>query len=86
MAYHKIPKHNQTLRSTRIYCTYCRQNQNWKPKPQESARAFETDIINIRDGSGDQFRGSRTNWGCDTCNIPLCKIGDCWGLWHGRFN
>ena len=89
MTYSETLEHNQILRPTRAYCAYCRKNQNWKPKHQGRARAFGTDITNIRDssrgGSGYHW-GSKTQWGCNACNISLCKIGDCWRLWHGRFN
>jgi len=92
MIYHKAPEHNQVLRPTRAYCAYCRNNQlNWQPKIHRQ-RVFGADITNIGDGSrggsgGEvRFRGSKTNWGCDACNVPLCKIGDCWHRWHGRFN
>ena len=92
MTYGEAPEHNQVLRPTRAYYAYCRKNQNWKPKYQQQ-RSFGTEIINIGGGSGGgsgdcggQFRGSRTKWGCVKCNIPLCKIGDCWRLWHEKFN
>ncbi len=81
MTYHEAPEHNQIARPTRAYCAYCRKNQlNWKPKHQR--QSFGTDITNI----GGRFRGSCTRWGCDSCNIPLCKIGDCWRLWHENLN
>jgi len=75
MTYGEAPEHNQILRPRRTYCAYCRRNQNWKPKHQE--RAFGADITNIEGGSGGQFRGSRTQGGCDKCNIALCRTGDC---------
>jgi hypothetical protein len=85
IAYGEAPEHNQVLRSTRAYCVYCRKNQfNWKPKHQ--GRAFGTDITNIGDSSRGRFRGSLTQWGCVKCNIALCKIGDCWRLWHKNLN
>ena len=93
MTYCETPEHNQILRPTRSYCAHCRKNQlNWEPKFKR--RAFGADITNIvgglrggsRGGSGGRFRGSCTRWGCDQCNIPLCKIGDCWRLWHEKFN
>ena len=90
MTYSKTLEHNQILRSTRAYCAYCRKNKNWKPKHQGRARAFGTDITNIRDGSrggsGGQFRGSRTQWGCVKCNVALYKVEDCWRLWHKNLN
>ena len=79
--YHEVPvsEHNQISRPTRAYCAYCRKNQFiWKPKHQ--GRVFETDITNIKDNSRGRFRGSLTKWGCAECNIPLCKIGNCWRL------
>jgi hypothetical protein len=89
MAYSEAPEHKQVLRPKRTYCAYCRRNENWKPKHLEG-RAFGTDITNIRgDFRGcyeSQLRGSRTNWGCVKCNIALCKIGDCWRLWHRNLN
>jgi Transposase IS4 len=84
MIYTEAPEHNQVLRLRRTYCAYCRKNQHWKPRQQ--GRPFGADITNIAGGSGGRFRGSMTKWGCDSCNIPLCKIGDCWHLWHRRFN
>ena len=85
MIYIEAPEHNQNLRPTRDYCAYCRKNQlNWEPKHQQ--RSFGANITNRVGGSGGQFRGSRTNWGCNACNIPLYKIGDCWDQWHRRFN
>src|SRR5438034_8650045 len=94
MTFCENPEHNQILRPTRDYCAYCRKNQlNWEPKHQQQEhqkRSFGTDITNIGGSSrGDyrgRFRGSRTQWGCDSCSIPLCKIGDCWCLWHEKFN
>jgi len=76
MIYTEAPEHNQVLRPNRAYCAYCQKNQlNWELKHQQWS--FGADITNIGDDSGGWFRGSRTNWGCDACNIPLCKIGDC---------
>ena len=94
ITYGEASEHNQVLRPTSTYCAYCRKNENWEPKRQGRARAFGTDITNIvggsrggsRGGSGGQFRGSRTRWGCVKCNIALCKIGDCWHLWHKNLN
>ena len=80
MIYHEAPKHNQIRRPTRTYCAHCQKNENWKLKHQE--QDFEADITNI----GNQFRGTSIYWGCEQCNIPLCKIGDCWRLWHEKFN
>src|SRR5438034_4743497 len=86
MTYSETLEHNQIVRPSRTYCDYCRNNQlNWQPKYQQQ-RSFGTDITNIGGGSGGQFRGSRTRWGCDQYNIPLCKIGDCWCLWHENLN
>ena len=94
MAYHEAPEHNQIRRPTRAYCAYCRKGQlNWEPKHQQrwhQQRSFGTNITNIGGGSGgyygDRFRGSSTQWGCDSCNIPLCKNRDCWRLWHENLN
>ena len=85
MIYIEAPEYNQNLRPTRDYYAYCQKNQlNWEPKHQQ--RSFGANITNIGDDSGgdsgDWFRGSKTNWCCDACNIPLCKIGDCWDQWH----
>jgi len=80
MTYHEAPKHNQIRRPTRTYCAHCRKNENWKLKHQE--QDFGADITNI----GDRFRGTSTYWGCEQCNIALCKLGDCWCLWHKKFN
>ena len=72
MTYYVAPDYNPILRPIRTYCAYCGKNQlNQQPKHQK--RSFGTDITNI----GSRFRGSRTQWGCDQCNVPLCKIGDC---------
>ena len=81
MAYEDSPEHNKVYRPTRAYCAYCREDRlNWQPKHLQP-RSFGTDITNIS-GSRARFRGSKTQWGCDHCNIPLCKLGDCWRLWH----
>ena len=78
MTYSEVLKHNQILRPTRVYCAYCQNNQlNWQSKFQQQW-FFGADITNI----GGRFRGSRTQWGCDQCNVALCKTGDCWDLWH----
>ena len=87
MAYSGTLEHNQIRRPARTYCAYCRKNQsNWQPKQ----RSFEADITNIGGGSGGdsggRFRGSKTKWACVKCNIALCKIGDCWRLWHENLN
>ena len=89
ITYCEAPEHNQILRPTRSYCVHCRKNQSsWEPKHQQ--RAFGTNITNIGgglgSGSGGRFRDSNTQWGCDQCNIPLCKIGNCWRLWHENLN
>jgi hypothetical protein len=82
MTYHEAPEHNQIRRSCRAFCAYCRKHEsNWQPK-HEQQRSFGANITNI----GVRFRGSCTQWGCDQCDIPLCKIGDCWRLWHENFN
>ena len=81
MMYLKPQEHNQIYRPKRIYCAYCRENQlNWQSKHQQ--QSFGTNITNIGGGSEGQFQGSRTQWGCDQCDVALCKIGDCWQLWH----
>ena len=85
MTYGEAPEHTQIRRPKRAYCAYCRRNQlNWKPKHQ--GQAFGTDITNNGDSYRDWFRGSKTRWECIKCNIPLCKIGDCWRLWHENLN
>ena len=93
MTYTEAPEHRHVLRPTRTFCAYCRRNENWEPKQQERARIFESDIINIkdnitniRDNSRDQFRGSKTLWGCAKYNVALCKIGDYWRLWYKNLN
>ena len=69
MAYTEVPEHNQILRPTRAYYAYCRNNQlNWKPKIQRQ-RAFETNIINIRDNSGDGFGDRFRAFGTNIINI-----------------
>ena len=98
MAYGEAPEHNHVLRPKRAHCIYCRNNQfHWQPKHQQQ-RTFGTNITNIggdygggyggdyRDGSRDRFRGSQTQWGCIKCNVALCKVGDCWRLWHKNLN
>jgi hypothetical protein len=94
IAYNKGPEHRLVLRSKRTYCAYCRNNQlNWQPKKIQPQRRFGVDITNIRggltnikDSSRGQFRGSQSQWGCIECNIALCKVGDCWRLWHRNLN
>ena len=82
MEYSDPPEHDLIFRPTRLYCAYCRQNQlNWKSKHLQ-VRSFGTNIININRGAQGRVRGSRTQWGCDQCDVPLCKLGDCWRLWH----
>jgi hypothetical protein len=80
MTYSETPEHNRIQRPSRTYCAYCRKNQTRKLRHQE--QAFGANITNI----GDRFRGSSTYWGCEQCNIALCKLGDCWHLWHKKFN
>ena len=81
MTYCDAPKHTQIYRPTRAYCAYYRENQlNWQPKHLQP-RAFGTVIIN-NEGIRGRFRGSKTQWACKECNKSLCKIGDCWRLWH----
>ena len=82
MIYHEILKHNQIWRSCRIFCAYCRKHEsNWQSK-HEQQWSFRANITNIR----VWFRGSCTQWGCNQCDISLCKIGNCWHLWHENFN
>ena len=64
---------------------------NWKSKHQW--QVFEADITNIEndlkndwDDSENQFWRSKTHWECEQCNILLCKIKNCWHLWHEKFN
>jgi hypothetical protein len=87
IAYGEAPEHRQVLRPKRTYCAYCRNNQlNWQPKKIQQQRPFGVDITNIEGGSRGQFRGSQSQWGCSKCKIALCKIGDCWRLWHRNLN
>jgi len=80
------PKHEQRAFRTNI--------TNIRDGLGHGKREFGTNITNIGgglgrgsgDGSGGRLRGSKTNWGCDECNIALCKIGDCWRLWHRNLN
>ena len=92
MTYYETSEHNQILKSTKSYCAHCQKNQlNWKSKFRW---AFETDITNIVSDLRDDFRSDsetqfwelRIWWKCDQCNILLCKIKDCWCLWHEKFN
>ena len=92
MTYDKAPEHKQILRLHQTYCVYCQKNQNWKSKHQQQW-FFGAEITNVGGGSGGgcgncggQFRGSRTQWECIKCNIALCKIEDCWCLWHENLN
>jgi hypothetical protein len=80
------PRHQQVYRDSRAYCAYCRKNKdNWKPRHSQP-RTFGIDITNRGPIGGinkaNKPRGSKTQWGCQQCNVPLCKIGDCWRLWH----
>ena len=83
MIYNEILKHNQILRFTWIYCVYCWKNWNWKSKHQEWV--FEANITNIKDDSECHWE-SKTQWDCIKYNIILCKIEDCWCLWHENLN
>ncbi len=86
ITYSETLEHNQILRPTRAYCVYCQNNQlNWQSKYQQQ-RSFGADITNIGGGFRGRFRGSKTRWACDQCNIALCKIGDYWCLWHENLN
>jgi Transposase IS4 len=86
MAYGAL-KHSHVSRPSRAYCAYCWENRpNWKSRHLQP-RAFGTNIINISEGSRrPRIRGSKTQWGCDYCNVALCKVGDCWDLWHRNKN
>jgi len=91
MRYHEILKHNQIQRSTRIYCIYCWKDQlNWKSKHQWQQWSFSINLTNIEDGYRDDYRGqfwgSKTSVECNQCNVSLCKIKNCWCLWHEKFN
>ena len=35
---------------------------------------------------GGNKRGKRTTFGCDTCDIPICKDGPCWAAYHNSIN
>ena len=82
MIYHEILKHNQIWRSCRIFCVYCQKHKsNWQSK-HEQQQSFRTNITNIE----IQFQRSCTQWECNQCDISLCKIENCWCLWHENFN
>src|SRR5205085_11496228 len=67
MSYSKVPEHNQIYS---LIGPTGRNNQlNWQPRHQ--GRAFGADITNIGGSSRGQFRGSRTQWGRDQCNLAL---------------
>lgn len=78
-------EHILIKRTTSAYCVYCRKHrENWIPH-FASRRTFGTDItsqiVNFNNKSREhKARGTRTVWGCQTCDISLCKRGDCWKL------
>jgi len=81
LAYSDTPsqEHQGVVRPKRAYCAYCRANlSNWHPKNRQHRRFG----VEISGNSRGRLQGSRVNWGCDQCDVPLCKTGDCWRLGH----
>jgi len=91
-----VLEHTQEKRAKSGYCVYCSQHkEDWKPHKHsrknqygQVSRAFGADLTNTaptpggKDTRGYRIRGSRTPWYCRTCNVALCKKGECWNLWH----
>jgi Transposase IS4 len=74
--------HNQVQLKARKHCVWCKEHaEEWVPK----TRRVLGELVNgerIR----KRTRQSKSQWGCDSCNVCLCQIGACWEQYHSRSN
>ncbi len=48
-----------------------------------TARPRKRQVLDeITPNLGGSGRGKRSTFGCDICDIPLCKDGPCWAAYH----
>ena len=52
-------------------CYVCRAKDIWSPGAKR------------KDGSVRK-NYPRSSMGCKTCNVALCKTGDCWAIYHSQ--
>ena len=67
--------HSWVKRPTRQACIWCRKTAE---VTRTKRSRFGQDITN----SANQKPPTKTQWGCGTCIVPLCKYKDCWEAYH----
>ena len=73
--------HNWVQLQTRSYCVWCQNHaEKWTPK---RARPVLTELAN-GEQSAQRKRTSRSQYGCNSCNVCLCRKGSCWNEFHSQ--
>lgn len=67
-----LTKHLRVHRSKRGWCAFC---SSTKRKA----------ILTIDYSHQRVERKCKNIYGCEECNVPLCKEGDCWDQWHRMY-
>jgi hypothetical protein len=75
--------HNWVQLQTRSYCVWRRNHaEKWAPK---RARPVLAELVN-GEQSAQRKRTSRSQYGCDSCNVYLYRKGSCWSDFHSQNN
>jgi len=75
--------HNWIQFKSRSYCVWCKEHaEEWTPK---RARPVLSELVN-GEQSPKRERQSKSQWGCDSCNVSLCRRGRCWDNYHSCIN
>lgn len=72
-------QHNLVRRGKRAKCLACQGFQCGRLRSQSSKQP-------LAEASGNSLkrRAPYSRWGCDKCDVALCKQGNCWYLYHHR--
>jgi Transposase IS4 len=74
--------HNRVQLKARKHCVWCKEHaEEWVPK----TRRVLGELVN-EERIRKRIRQSKSQWGCDSCNVCLCQIGTCWEQYHSRSN
>ena len=82
-----LPQHNHINRRKQGHCLAC-QGVQIGPWSQSMQKGQERRALGQLDGNAlnrqprPQKCGTHTRWGCDVCNVAICKKPECWYFYH----
>jgi hypothetical protein len=86
-----LSQHNHVNRHKQGYCLAC-QGTQIGPRSQSMQKSRNRRALGQLDENAlnrqprPRKRGTHTQWGCDVCNVAICKKPECWYFYHRQNN